>query len=282
MISNTSSLYGATLQLMKRKHVTNGLTCGEVKWNTDKFYPHYDGESKKIWMHGKHKGVYVLVGMDLLNDFETTNERYLELLKHTYYLIPINKKVYQYSFESEITYDEHNKPTGSQIIITDKTDDVAENLIGKIYPKQCVFIDNDYSSFNIQSFNNINYHVTNNINIEGYNPSIIENFDEIKKNYADFLRLLAQLLNTYPITKETLNEYFDNTLRVDFGDDYLGENDYRLFTDDADLIEKQFSNIFINLSHPNVEYDQDLQILYNPRVSEDDVNSFGTGYYALK
>lgn len=282
LVPDTSSLYGASLRLMKRLWTKNGLNYGEIKYRTDGNYPQYDGEKKKIWMHGKHRGVYVLVGMDLQKDFETSNNFFGELLKHSYYLTSVNKKVYQYIFELESVYDEHNVYIGDQIVINIKNPEINKDLTGKMYPKQCLFIDNDYSSFNIQSYNNINYHVLNNVNNINFNADIIPSFSELDENYSFFLRLLGTLLNTYPISENTLTEYFDNSLRFDFYAEHLQENECRLFTDNLNSInEGKFHNSFNTISSPNLQYDRDLEILYNPSVSENNINSFGSEQYKL-
>lgn len=283
LIPNTSTLYGASLQIMKRMFTDNGLHYGEIGWRTNGNYPKYSGNNKKIWMHAKHGGIYVLLGLDLQEDYETTNNYYKELLKHAYYLVPTNKKLYQYIYDLETVYDEYNVPIGDQIVIKSINPKINNNLTGKMYPKQCLFIDLDYSSFNIQSFNNINYHVLDNINVTNHNSEVIPSFGELDENYSTFLRLLGTLLNTYPISENTLNEYFDKNLRFDYYAEHLQENDCFLFTDKIELLNKgQFYNTFNKISTPNLQYDQDLQILYNPSVFENNINTFGSGAHVLK
>lgn len=283
LVPNTSTLYGASLQIMKRMFEDNGLHYGEIGWRTNGNYPKYNGNKKKIWMHGKHGGIYVLVGLDLQEDYETTNNYYKELLKHAYYLVPTNKKVYQYKYYSEPVYDEKNVYIGDQIVIENIDPEINNNLTGKMYPKQCLFIDSDYSSYNIQSYNNINYHVLDNINVENHNSEIIPSLGELDENYSIFLRLLGKLLNKYPISEDTLNEYFDKNLRFDYYAEHLQENDCFLFTDNDELLSKdQFYKTFNTISTPNLQYDQDSQILYNPSVFENNINTFGSGSTILK
>ena len=234
-------------------------------------------------MHAKHGGIYVLLGLDLQEDYETTNNYYKELLKHAYYLVPTNKKLYQYVYDLETVYDEYNVPIGDQIVIKSINPKINNNLTGKMYPKQCLFIDLDHSSYNIQSFNNINYHVLDNINVTNHNSEIIPSFGELDENYSTFLRLLGTLLNTYPISENTLTEYFDKNLRFDYYAEHLQEKDCFLFTDNVELLNKgQFYNAFNKISTPNLQYDQDLQILYNPSVFENNINTFGSGAQALR
>ena len=122
-----------------------------------------------------------------------------------------------------------------------------------------------------------------NINVTDHNSKIIPSFGELDENYSTFLRLLGELLNKYPISENTLNEYFDKNLRFDYYAEHLQENDCFLFTDNVELLNKdQFYNTFNTISTPNLQYDQDLQILYNPYVSENNINTYGSGYGALK
>lgn len=275
-IDNKISLFGGTLQLMKNNYAgfNGGIYFGEIKENVAKWV----GEKYKLWLSGKTNTSYSLVGIDSLNSNSVySKSAYDAILKHAYYLNDVNKTVYQYTYDREYITNDAGEITGSQIKIVEDPSTIPE-IIGRLFPSQCIFIDNDYSSYNIQSYNNLNYNNLQNVNSSiyvGQNSIVFDAFDE---KYIIFLRELGDCLNRFYISNDVLQQYNNSSLYFDY-DSELFDNDpmsYNLFYNDVED-EKNDDGFFIplsNINNPHLKYDEENNILYTDKIEENQINQF--------
>lgn len=251
-----NNLFGISTMLMKNIGLSNGFNYGEIKENND--YVSYSGENKKLWLHSKfsNKNTYVLLGVDALNSSEENSLLACNVLcKHGYYTIPCNRQIYQYLFK---TVDE-------KISINNiKTEDTQTPI--KIYPGQCMAIYNDYSSYNIQNWNNL--HILNllsNYNIEEFKISYTS-LEDFNVNYKYFLETLGTLINNHYLDSSVLNEQINNTI-IKF------DNSENLFIDNISKInnetDRNYNNSFRDMKMPELMYDKDNNLIYYILKSND-------------
>lgn len=228
-------------------------------------------------IHGKKYNKTVLVGISLLNDSKNTKAAYDVILKHAYYLNDVNKTVYQYTYDREEIINDAGEITGSQIKIVEETSAIPK-ITGRLFPSQCIFIDKDYSFYNIQSYNNLNYNNLQNVNSSiyaGQNSIIFNEFDE---KYIVFLRELGDCLNRFYISNNVLQQYNNSSLYFDY-DSELFNNDpmsYNLFYNEIEN-EKNDTDFFMplsNINNPHLKYDKENNILYTDKIEEDQINQF--------
>lgn len=247
--SNTyTELFGGPVQILYKSGLNGGLNYSNIK---DENNVNYSGQNKKIFIHSKHhdKKSYMLLGIDGLNDSEENSKLACNvLLKHGYYTIPCNRQIYQYVFK---TVDE-------KISINNiKTEDAQTPI--KIYPGQCMAIYNDYSSYNIQNWNNL--HILNlipNYNIEEFKISYTSP-DGFNVNYKYFLETLGTLINNHCLDPSVLNEQINNTI-IKF------DNSENLFIDNVSKInngaDRNYNNSFRDMNMPELMYDKDNNLIY--------------------
>lgn len=243
-----NNLFGVSTMLMKNVGLSNGFNYGEVKENNN--HVSYSGNNKKIWLHSKfsNKNTYVLLGVDALNSSEENSLLACNVLrKHGYYTIPCNRQIYQYVF----------KTVDKKISISNiKTEDMKTPI--KIYPGQCMAIFNDYSSYNIQNWNNLHIlNLTSNYNIGEFKISytLPEDFNI---NYKYFLETLGTLINSHFLDSSILNEQINNTI-IKF------DNSENLFIDDVSKIntmDRNYNNSFRDMNMPELMYDKDNNLIY--------------------
>lgn len=243
-----NKLFGTTLTLMKNKGLRGGFNLGYI--NNNNKYVSYSGNNKKIWLHSKFsdKNTYVLLGVDALNSSEENSLLACNVLrKHGYYTIPCNRQIYQYIFK---TVDE-------KISINNiKTEDTQTPI--KIYPGQCMAIFNDYSSYNIQNWNNLHIlNLTSNYNIDEFKIAYTSP-EDFNVNYKYFLGTLGTLINNHCLDSSILNEQINNTI-IKF------DNSENLFIDDVSKIngtDRNYNNSFRDMNMPELMYDKDNNLIY--------------------
>ena len=254
--SNTyTELFGGPVQILYKSGLNGGLNYSNIK---DANNVNYSGQNKKIFIHSKHhdKKSYMLLGIDGLNDSEENSKLACNvLLKHGYYTIPCNRQIYQYMFK---TVDEkisinNIKPENTQTPI-------------KIYPGQCMAIYNDYSSYNIQNWNNL--HILNllsNYNIGEFKISYTP-LEDFNINYKYFLETLGTLINNHYLDSSVLNEQINNTI-IKF------DNSENLFIDNISKINNEtnrnYNNSFRDMKMPELMYDKDNNLIYYILKSND-------------
>ena len=267
---------GASLNQMYKIGMSGGMYHSSIKQgNYVKYKNDIDNIDTKLWIHGK-TNAYVLVGIDLWNTELDSKLAYDAILKHAYYLNPINKTIYQYTYDTEDIKNDAGEIIGSQVQIKELTPEIS-NIIGKIYPLQCLFINNDYADYNIQSYNNLNYNYLNNINEEVFigDKSIV--FEDLNDNYSVFLRELGDCLNRFYIPEEVLTQYNGASLYFDYDKSAFDDNglSYYLFNQNIEEDgETVFFDQFSDITNPYLKYDKNENILYTTQIKEDQINQF--------
>lgn len=275
-IDDKIGLFGGTLQLMKNNYVgfNGGIYFGEIKENIAQ----WTGEKYKLWISGKTNASYSLVGIDSINsDLIYSKSAYDAILKHAYYLKDVNKTVYQYTYTTEDIKNDSGEITGSQIKIVEESSTIPD-IIGRLFPSQCIFIDKDYSSYNIQSYSNLNYNNLQNVNSTIYAGQNSIVFDEFDEKYIIFLRELGDCLNRFYISKDVLQQYNDSSLYFDYNSELFDDDpmSYYLFHNEIED-KKNDADFFMplnNINNPHLKYDKENNILYTDKIKKDQVNQF--------
>jgi hypothetical protein len=202
---------------------------------------------------------------------------YDTILKHAYYLNDVNKTVYQYTYTTEDIKNDSGESIGSQIKISEELPTIS-NIKGSIFPSQCMFINKDYSTYNIQSYNNLNYNNLQNVDSSIYAGQNSIVFDEFDEKYIIFLRELGDCLNRFYISNDVLQQYNNSSLYFDY-DSELFNNDpmsYNLFYNEIEN-EKNNTDFFMplsNINNPHLKYDKENNILYTHTIDESRINKF--------
>lgn len=267
---------GITLEQMYKNGMTGSICCSNIKQGKYVKYRYSNTlVTSKLWIHGKRDG-YVLVGIDHLNNSADSKLAYDAILKHAYYLNPINKTIYQYTYDTEDIKNDAGEIIGSQVQIKELTPEIS-NIIGKIYPLQCLFINNDYADYNIQSYNNLNYNYLNNINEEVFTGDKSIVFEDLNDNYSVFLRELGDCLNRFYIPEEVLTQYNGASLYFDYDKSAFDDNgsSYYLFNQNIEEDgETMFFDQFSDITNPYLKYDKNENIIYTTQIKEDQINQF--------
>lgn len=118
---------------------------------------------------------------------------------------------------------------------------------------------NDYSSYNIQNWNNL--HILNllsNYNIGEFKISYTSP-EEFNVNYKYFLETLGTLINNHFLDSSVLNEQINNTI-IKF------DNSENLFIDNVSKInneaDRNYNNSFRDMNMPELMYDKDNNLIY--------------------
>lgn len=228
------AIYGATTRLMQKLGMTQGLCYN--KFN----------RKNRIWLYYNlpHTDKYTLCGISGIDDINI--EQFINtILKHGYYLKPINRTVYQYNF---LQNDENN------CLIIHNKDNICDNFI-KVYPCQCLAMFNDYSNFNIQSWNNLyTLNLESNVKITGSEFGV--SYNELNVNYNHFLNTLGKLINLYMIP--------DNDLNVNYDEGKIYFDSKLLFIDNANKINLDES---INYTIDNINLGITPPLFYNENLN---------------
>lgn len=251
LIENSSNDYGATAQVIQKLGFNGFMQLGRVSTKNNITY---SGNTEKIWIYCiSQDGKYILGSINLPTDGKTFQEIWEFILKHAYYTKKVNKKVFQYVFK---------KVDDSTCLITNFTSKL-DDILCKIYPSHTMAIYNDYSEYNVQSWNNLNlYNIQNNIKVE------INKFDNIlwtdfNINYTWFLNTLGCLINNEKISKQLLNQYSD-ILQFDTNEKLYINNII-----DINNYSKEFNTIKL----PILQYDVNKNIIYTELFDNIDVFS---------
>lgn len=251
LIENSSNDYGATAQVMQKLGFNGLMQLGKVSTKNNITY---SGNTEKIWIYCiSQDGKYILGSINLPTDGKTFQEIWECILKHAYYTKKVNKKVFQYVF----------KKVDDSTCLINKFTSKLDDVLCKIYPSHTMAIYNDYSEYNVQSWNNLNlYNIQNNIKVE------INKFDNIlwtdfNINYTWFLNTLGCLINNEKISKQVLNQYSD-LLQFDTNEKLYINNII-----DINNYSKEFNTIKL----PILQYDVDKNIIYTELFDNIDVFS---------
>lgn len=251
LIENSSNDYGATAQVIQKLGFNGLMQLGKVSTKNNITY---SGNTEKIWIYCiSQERKYILGSINLPTDGKTFQEIWECILKHAYYTKKVNKKVFQYVFK---------KVDDTTCLITKFTSKL-DDVLCKIYPSHTMAIYNDYSEYNVQSWNNLNlYNIQNNIKVE------INKFDNIlwtdfNINYTWFLNTLGCLINNEKISKQLLNQYSD-ILQFDTNEKLYINNII-----DINNYSKEFNTIKL----PILQYDVNKNIIYTELFDNIDVFS---------
>ena len=273
-IDKNNVAFNVTSQLMHTNGLKTGMNFSTIK-ELDNYVKYNQFTKEKIWIHCKLENIYSLMGIDAIGNSTDSKSAYNAILRHAYYLNDVNKTVYQYTYNDEDIINDANEKIGSQIKISEESPTISK-IVGSIFPAQCIFINKDYSTYNIQSFNNLNYNNLQNVNSSIFideNPVVFEKFDE---KYIIFLRELGNCLNNFPIPEEVLQQYNNSSLYFDYDSDSFNNNEsYNLFN--REIENKDDTNFYKPLkfiSKPHLKYDKKNKILYTDKIEDDQINQF--------